>query len=264
MPDVILTGLPRSGLTVAGALIDTLPDSVCLNAPAWQTAQAKQMEPLPFAKWLVGDFTWQRARLLRREPIRDMRADDGSPLLDGMNDARAPGKPVLFTRPGLTENFILAMKHHALYTALLPQLAAFGHFTVIAVIRHPLDVIASWWRLAAGKAAAGGKLPASATRFWPEAERISHSDLPPIERMAQLYEAHLERYHELRDQIHIVKFEEMIDDPALIGRILGVKKIPAAARRIERRKRIRIAEETEDIRRLLRRAVFTRQYYGEI
>jgi hypothetical protein len=41
--DLIVTGLPRSGLTLVAALIDYLPNSVCLNAPDWQLAQARKM-----------------------------------------------------------------------------------------------------------------------------------------------------------------------------------------------------------------------------
>jgi len=55
----------------------------------------------------------------------------GAPLLDELNDARRVVSPagemetVRFTRPGLKGDFILGMKHTALYTALLPALTRF-------------------------------------------------------------------------------------------------------------------------------------------
>ena len=33
--DIILTGIPRSGTTLAAQLIDLQVDSVCLNEPEW-------------------------------------------------------------------------------------------------------------------------------------------------------------------------------------------------------------------------------------
>ena len=33
MPDLILTGLPRSGTTLAAAIIDQAPDALCLSEP---------------------------------------------------------------------------------------------------------------------------------------------------------------------------------------------------------------------------------------
>lgn len=263
--DVIVTGLPRSGSTLAAALIDYLPDSVCLNAPPWQLEQARKLtdRPKPFGKWLLGDFASVRAQLLDKKPIYDFRAEDGSPLLDGIHDARAPKSPVLFTRPGLTRNFTLGMKHHALYTAILPTLAEFKHFTIIAVIRHPLDVISSWKRL--GKhAIAQGKLPAAA-RFWPEASRISSSKGNVLDRMVQLYDAHIERYHELRGKIHIVKYEDIIDDPMLVSRLLGHAELPANASMIEHRPRVLMSDESDAIRNCFRKyGVFTRHYYQKI
>src|SRR5688500_4200022 len=135
MPDVLVTGLPRSGLTLVAALIDSLPNAVCLNSPQAQGAQARKLhETIPFCKWLAGDFIWHRSRLLTHAPVKDYRAPDGSPLLDGLKDPRlqrdAAGDPVMssLVREGLRDDFILAMKHDALYTCVLPTLVELQHF----------------------------------------------------------------------------------------------------------------------------------------
>jgi hypothetical protein len=268
--DVIITGLPRSGSTVVAALVDSLPDAVCLNMPAWHTAQARQIaNPIPYAKWLAGDFLWTRQQLLQQVPIKDFRAADGSPLLDSIRDPRQPhlssGKEtsVPFTRPGLSKDFILGMKHHVLYSAVLPQLVKFDHFKIIAVIRHPLDVIASWQRLD-GRAIFEGKMPAAA-RFWPEAARISASKGDPLERMIQLYDAHLERYHSLGDQIHILKYEDVVDDPLIVSTLLSRDTLPTAANLIEFRPRVRINSVADDLRaRFEKSSVFTKYYYPKL
>lgn len=267
MSDVIITGLPRSGLTVAAALADSLPNSVCLNAPPWHVLQARKTgNSLLLSKWIAGDFLWQRAQLQKQVPVRDFRAEDG-PLLDGLLDPRritdksGKEKPVLFARRGLRPGFTLGMKHHALYSALLPELIEFSHFTIIAVIRHPLDVITSW-KQCAGMPYAQGKLPMAA-RFWPEIERIGNSKVPPLERMVQLYDAHIERYYRLRDRMTIVKFEDILENPMLLSTALGKKTLPAATRRIERKQRAFMADEAEELRDHLRKySVFTKHFYA--
>lgn len=269
MPDVLVTGLPRSGLTVASALIDYLPNSVCLNAPLWQMAQARRMRhSLTYCKWLAGDFLWRRQELLRQKPMRDLRAADGAPLLDGLKDRRQPhgesGKPapVLFKRPGLKGDFILGMKHHALYTALLPLLAEMRHFKIIAVIRNPVDTITSWQSFAA-QPFAQGNVPVAA-RFWPDAARIQSSEGSALDRMVQLYDAHLQRYHELGDAIHVIKYEDLVGNPDIISQLFGIEPVSAAAKMIERQARIRSAHSATPIREALRKyGVFTKYYYPD-
>jgi hypothetical protein len=184
--------------------------------------------------------------------------EDGMPMTEG-----SEGNPVYFTRPKLTKHFTLGMKHHALYTALLPKLAELEKFNIIAVIRHPLDTIASWQKT--GKhAIAQGKLPAAA-RFWPEAARISASKENKLTRMVQLYDAHLERYHQLRDRIHIVKYEEVIENPAIVSQLVGSGAMSAAVPMINPPPRIRVSSEAEELRALIKKyGVFTKYYYSKI
>src|SRR4051812_44485586 len=108
MTDVVVTGLPRAGTTLLCALIDSLPDAVCLNAPRRHNQMATLVPGvLAFCKWMVGDYQWTRLQLLKQDPVRDVRADDGSPLLDTLHDQRLlrneEGKPktVAIIRPDL-------------------------------------------------------------------------------------------------------------------------------------------------------------------
>ena len=178
MPDFLVTGLPRSGLTLVAALIDSLPNAFCLNEPSRHLDLARRMPTTAaFCKWLAGDFIWTRAQLLRGETVMDRRASDGSPLLDMLHDPRPPRnengsvEPLPIRRPGLNGDFILAAKHHTVFTAMLPTLLKLDYFTVIAIIRHPLDVIASWQQLDRLPASRGN--PAGIARLWPEAMAIN-------------------------------------------------------------------------------------------
>jgi hypothetical protein len=266
--DVIITGLPRSGLTIAAALADTLPNCVAINVPRAHLSQAKfYPSAQEYVKWLIGDFSWTRLQLLKKNPIVDFRASDGMPLLDGLYDPRQPPQthgvpePVWFTRDGLDARLTLSIKHHALYSAALPALAACEHFRIMAVIRHPYDVIPSWQR-AQGTHAAEGRLPPSCERFWPEAAEPFQKEPDLLTRMVQVYDAYMRRYHELREQIHIVKFEDIVANPRLVSEWLFAEPMPTAARLIEKRQRIMDRDLTDQIRQRFRQyGVYTRQFY---
>lgn len=269
MPDIILTGLPRSGATLVSALIDQLPNAVSFNAPPHHLAQVPNLRhAVPYCKWLAGDYMFARAQLLRQEPLLDIRAQDGSPLLDGLYDSKQARNDagewvgIPFTRAGLEGDFILAMKQHTLFTALLPTLLGFGHFTVIAVIRHPRDVIASWLRLPA--------FPVTKSNtpglkiLWPEAHDIIQSTGDLADRLVQLYDLHIQRYHELRQHIHIVKYEDVIETPMLISTLLNRPDISPAAKLIKPATRTHSADEMDLIKGAIRKyGVFTKQYYPE-
>src|SRR5262245_36279814 len=102
MPDVIVTGFPRSGATVMSALIDGLPNAICLNRPMNHQVQSEtQRHILPFCKWVVGDFMFLRTRLLNGETVRDFRTNTG-PALDSVKDPRQIGAE--FSRPELHDD----------------------------------------------------------------------------------------------------------------------------------------------------------------
>ncbi|MDE3059397.1 MAG: sulfotransferase domain-containing protein [Pseudomonadota bacterium] len=270
MTDVILTGLPRSGATVVSALIDHLPQSVCLNSPDWHLENARRMSSrLAFCKWLVGDFFWQRLQLMRGEFIPDWRAEDGVPLLDGMHDPRQAKDdvtneplPISFTRPGLREGFILAMKHHTLYTALLPMLVRFNHFRIIAVIRNPLDVVASWQAMEKPPLRRGN--PHGIARFWPEALTVMDAETNETDKFVQLYDLYLQRYYESREHIDILRYEDVVRDPGMVGRLFGRQRVPKSAKLIEPRNRMHSQKNVERIRASLKKyGIFTREYYAD-
>lgn len=255
--NIVVTGLPRAGLTLACALIDQLPDAVCLNAPPWHTNIARKLASnMPMCKWLVGDFTWYRDELLTQTPVPDYRQKDGTPFTDGLAPTE---KEVLFSKPDLTTDFILGMKHHLLFTAILSQLVMFDKFTVIAMIRHPLDVIASWQNMKPFFIADGG--PTWIANMWPEAHAISISDATPLDRMAQLYELFCARYYELREKIHIIKYEDMVRDPMIISNIVGRDHLSSGVRLIESTSYVRDMKQTDAIRMSLKKYAAAAKYF---
>ncbi len=267
MADLLLTGLPRSGSASIGALIDTLADAVCLNTPPWQAAFARNpVDILPFSKWLVGDFAWARRQLLEGVAVGDIRAEDGTPLMDGMKDARgvreANGdlKAVPFIRHDLTENFTLAMRQTTLFTSALPVIASLKHFMIVAVVRHPLDVCMAWHELAQPILAAGN--PPGIARFWPEALAVLQGG-SMAEQFAGLYELHMQRYHELGATV--LRYEDVMAEPMLVSRLLGREMLPSAAARLVTPAQQSINEKTETLRAVFHKTgVYSKLYYPDL
>jgi hypothetical protein len=267
MPNVIVTGLPRSGVTLAAALIDSLPNAVCLNSPVWQTTQARRMrETVAFCKWLAGDFIWLRNRLVKSLPIKDYRAPDGSALLDSMDERLLKdenGEPVAsaFLREGLHDDFILGAKQDALFTCLLPAIVEISCFKIIAVIRHPFDVIDEWQaypETQMGK----GHLPFAA-HYW-QAAALQNPEQPIdlLDRMVQLYDLFIQRYHEFSAHVQIIRYEDYVADPTLISQLFGIQTAPPLANKIIRKKPIRDEKGVEALRaRFAKYGTFTRYYY---
>jgi hypothetical protein len=226
--NVLLTGIPRSGTTLAGALIDSLPDTVCISEPPWHWHRATggklDIGPDPdgsvFARWLVGDFVAMRAKLLRGETVQDRRAADAAPLTN-YHDAGAGSAAATatrhFSRSGLSPDFTLAVKHNGPYLTALQQLLDLEWFTVVAIVREPVAVIHSWRSL---------KLPVSrgrmhdAARCWPELEQAtSHGSV--LQRQVRIYDLICQRLHLLRERIHIIRYEAMVEQPALLSSAIG-------------------------------------------
>ncbi|NBO18868.1 MAG: hypothetical protein EBV03_06525 [Proteobacteria bacterium] len=269
MANLLITGLPRSGSAVVGALVDYLPDSVCLNAPLWQTAFAKNpVEILPFCKWLAGDALWARGQLLRGIPLPDFRAEDGAPLLDGLRDARQPknedGSPkeIYFTRGKLTHGFTLAMRQTTLYTSILPVLLDFTDFRTIAVLRHPLAVCQAWQQLPQPLLAQGN--PPGIARFWPEALAAMQAPGDDADRFALLYELYVQRYHELAPRVQVMRYEDVAEDTMMLSRLLGHIVASPAVRWLRPAAPLTRNAFTDAVAARLRRdGVFTKLYYNE-
>jgi hypothetical protein len=132
---------------------------------------------------------------------------------------------------------------------------------IVAVIRHPFDVLSSWDR--AGELPVGNGFPPD--DYWPETAAIAASDVPHMEKAVQLYDAYIQRYHELREHIHIVKYEDMIENPLLVSQLFSRKKPPALAHQIMARPRMLLGEQTEKWQKALEKyGVYTRQYYTDL
>jgi len=222
--DFIITGLPRGGTTLLAAIMDEMPDSVCLNEPLWQHEWAKHNahNAAGFADWLTADFSRLRALLAAGEPVMDMRSPDGKAVTNYFISGGASVVPMPFIRSGLSCQFLLSIKHNGLYLSALPALARSGQFKIIALIRSPQAVLAAWQKTLIP--VSEGRFPAAKT-YWRQMAELTSLPLELLEKQVRMIDLIFKRLWEMRDRITIVTYEELTADPNIISAITGKKTL---------------------------------------
>ena len=175
--NVLVTGLPRSGTTLACELLNLVPDVVALDEPMNKRMLTQGATATPAPGPRKGRLRWPTARFAapaRRGVDADLVVDNISGFLDttrasitdrGMAltrhvEGRVLGSKVadtygegglrgrLFARgeihvdKQLSPDFVLVVKHNSGFAAVLPQLVK--RFPVTAIVRNPLSIINSW------------------------------------------------------------------------------------------------------------------------
>jgi len=175
--NVLVTGLPRSGTTLACELLNLVPDVVALDEPMNRLMLTRDSLPAAPRRRPKGRLPWPGSRGAR--PTRaglpaDLVADNIGRFLDATRasitdrgmaltrhvEGRVLGSKVadeyeagglrgrLFARgeirfdKQLSPDFVLVVKHNSAFAAVLPQLAT--RFAVTAIVRNPLSIISSW------------------------------------------------------------------------------------------------------------------------
>lgn len=214
MKDIVLTGVPRGGTTLACRLLGDCHDTVALFEP--MDVQALPAGDADAAVRQVERYFATTRRQLREQGWARSKLLDGR-LPDNPFGAPEPGSGIrrlqvsegaLHAPVAPGTGFTLVIKHNAAFTALLPRLQQ--RFATIAIIRNPLAVLASWHSLA---------LPVSDGRL-PAGERLDHtlagrldaeSDL--IARQLAILDWFFARYARLPPQ-QVLAYEDMVASQA--------------------------------------------------
>jgi len=147
--NVILTGLQRSGTTLACHLLNKLPDTVALHEPmkvARLFAMSSGAERVEEIRRFFGST---RRSILAGGTAVSKNVDGLVPdnhmspaaVEDGLRKDLATLGTITIGK-SLDSDFMLVLKHPAAFTALVKDLAR--NFPCYAVVRNPLAVIASW------------------------------------------------------------------------------------------------------------------------
>lgn len=137
LPDAIITGLPRSGTSYICKILHQVKDVVVINEP-------QEI----FAQLHYGQHPWQFAnfyRDLRRNIIEGIPIENKLKAGQVVEDTRLHDMRTVYSPKVSRDDFLLATKNTLAYMARLPQIRrVLPEAALIALIRHPLDTIASW------------------------------------------------------------------------------------------------------------------------
>ena len=151
MPDVVLTGLPRSGSTLTCNLLNRCPDTVALHEPIPMGELAREFRVAALVGQ-VGMFIEDTRRSLLTErrawsktvggQVPDNTFGEARGGQDHLRRSLASHGEVSFEGKDLSADFVLAIKHNAGFTAMLELLRE--RFPCYGIVRHPLAVLSSW------------------------------------------------------------------------------------------------------------------------
>jgi hypothetical protein len=226
--NVFVTGIPRSGTTLACALLDSLDNAVCLSEPDWQDAWPREMQRTAFAQRLRDDFARVRRVLQAGGEIPDRRLPDGAAITNYFPSAGDGSRAIAYVvqplrRAGLDDDFLLGMKQNAHYTCIIEELVGHADFDVIAIVRHPLATIRSW-RSAKNLPINDGRLPA-AEPLWPELAALKTDTADVLLRQVLIYRMFCERYLALGERVRVVRYEDLVTNPDYFGEIYARPRV---------------------------------------
>lgn len=220
--DIILTGIPRSGTTLACAMIFNLSNAVCLSEPEIINqfiAKAGSIDE--YTAMIEKEFTLIRNHIWKNKKIENKKGLNGE-LLTNYYSRNSDGEAkVNFKLEAerveiLNKKFVLGIKHNAHFMSVLTELARNQGFSIYVVIRDPINTVLSWRSLSLP--ISEGRLPA-AEKFWPEIRHISNSNESLLVRQVMILEQFFQKIYENKDSIHIIIYEELVKDPHYFEKI---------------------------------------------
>lgn len=210
--NVIIAGLPRSGTTLVCHLLNEVPDVVALNEPMI-VGTFFNLDIEQVMNGIGAFFDECRASIINQSlapsKVVDGRVPD-NPFLkerdaDGARIRQVALGRLRIDRP-LTSDFILAMKHPAMFTSLLVPLCA--RFPCWVVIRNPLATLLSWDSLP--------DTPMGSGRF-PAAEAFDSRLKAALDAMPDRLDRHVYflewafgRYLQVGSRLGVLAYEDII------------------------------------------------------
>lgn len=211
MPDILVTGMPRSGTTLLTSLLNAQPNTIALAEPIPLDSQGGRLRAVEE----IGSFmrSVRKSALSHgRVPTKHVngRITDNfaePPNADGrLRQVLAQTGELHFEKP-LSDEFTLVVKHPAEFTALADLLV--HQFKLYALVRDPIAVLAAWQTV--NMPVNRGHMPMMecfAPGLGHRLEGITHT----LGRQVALIEFQLSTYSKL-PPAQILRYEDMIADP---------------------------------------------------
>jgi hypothetical protein len=202
---IILTGVPRSGTTLACRLLSECPDVIALNEPMWPDQFPDPPGAIQEIRSTFGKFRdslLASGHAVARTSSGKITDNAFSQSMSGRTRVVERGL-VHFDKP-LTPGFRLVMKHCAEFSLLLPELKE--AYPVFAIVRNPLATLGSW---------ASVQIPVSRGRVAKSA-RLRPGLYQALERIPLLIDKQLHildwyfRQFQCLAPEHVLRYEDMI------------------------------------------------------
>lgn len=210
--DVILTGIARSGTTLACTLLNRLPGCVALHEPMSPATLREAGSRGGAVDRIEAFFAAQRTSLLATGTAESRSVDGTIPDNPFAAVPGAGGRRASIVRPGtvrfdkpLTPGFRLVVKHPSCFTALLDLLV--HRFRCVAMIRHPLAVLLSWSTTEANWN--DGRQPA-AEAFDDELKRRLDATPDVLDRQVAMLDWSFRTYASLLPRPRILRYEDLV------------------------------------------------------
>lgn len=208
-PDLLITGIPRSGTSYLCNLLNHHDNCLVLNEP-----------DDPAAK-LDGPEGSLRLSLFLRQTRHDVVA--GKPIRNKLTTDTATSNDITSYVPQVAApDFVLGIKKTIAFLSRLPQLRrALPSARIVACVRNPFDAIASWkttfdhLREADVTAVPVGHLHDPCLSAAQQAELEQIAALPDLAtRRAAWWSYFARQLIDSIDQLVLVKYEELVTDPS--------------------------------------------------
>lgn len=232
--NLMLTGVPRAGTTLACRLLQQCDETVALFEPM-------DVAKLPSDRAAAASEVHRFFAACREQLLLDGTAP--SKHVDGMvpdnpfanalgDDGRRPmlaSHGLVHIEPRPSPGFTLVIKHNAVFTALLPELAT--SCRMLALVRHPLSVLASWNSVELPVSA--GRIPA-AEPFDPGLTASLDREEDVVQRQLLVLEWFFSRFDRLLPARDVLRYEDMIGSQGERLRALACLRGPRPGNLTER------------------------------
>jgi len=231
----LLTGIPRSGSSLACRLAGQLPDFVALSEPIARPEFAGLTMPSEGLATIERFDRQTRGRIATRRRARTIHVDGrladnvvDADAVDGLRRRQVAQAEIDIDKP-LSDGFSLLIKHNALFAALLPQLTA--SFRCIGLVRNPLAVLASWQTV--DMPVNRGRIPAG-EQFDPDLRASLDHDPDTLARQLTILNWFFAQYGDELAAEQILRYETLVANggKALFG-LLGhqnATRVPLTSR----------------------------------
>ncbi|TDR23774.1 hypothetical protein [Marinicella litoralis] len=222
----LLTGIPRSGSTLALKLIADNQQVVGLDEPGWLKEIRQQADVGLIADSLLQKMADLRAQVKMGEPV-SMNFGQGTDSLTDNHFARTE-QGIIKTKQSQkvklaasTCDKIWIVKSNVFFTALLNQLLKSKHFQLLVTVRDPIAVIKSWrsldFSLSKGRSMIAEKFDPSSV--------VGHENEGVLVKQVLLLDWMFKKYYENINDISVFKYEDLVENPSIIGEQLNIRSV---------------------------------------